>query len=315
MRKLTDDYPWEEVVENVANQIGRRNPNFNKKKFVEWYITKEYVGKPFDPTLIYFAWKGYKRLYDDKDNITVICGLEGEGKSTLGINYCSLISPSFNFDSTCYDSEEFKKNLREGIKGDSVLADEGGVILFSREAMKRENKNIIKILTAIRERNLNLVVCVPNFFIIDSYIREHRVNTLIQIRKRGYYRGYLREGIAIINRNAKHKDVLGVKLGSDKFWDGNFNKELPKDYDYVAYKKKKNKNINKSLEPSREEQDKLNNNLMGGELIKLSVVAKKLNVSLKSIDTIMRKNNISVKKIATYKYIKVRDYNDLISMR
>jgi len=314
MKTLTKEFTWEEVIEKVTTQISRRKHNFNRNKFIEWYKNKEYVGKPFDPTLIYFSWKGYKRLNNDRDNITVICGLEGEGKSTLGINYCSLISPTFTFDSTCFDSEEFKRNLREAKKGDSVLADEGGVILFSREAMNRTNKQIIKILTGIRERNINLVVCVPNFFIIDSYIREHRVNLLIQIRKRGYYRGYLRDGIAIVNRNAKHKNVLAVKLGSDKFWDGHFNKELPKDYDYISYKKKKNLNIDKSLAPSKEEENNGNNDNVKGDVIKLYMIAKKMNVSTRSMESMVRKENIPIKKIGNYNYISVKDYNNLIKM-
>jgi len=312
--KLVDNYTWEEVVENVTNQISRKNPNFDRKKFIEWYKTKEYVGKPFDPTLIYFAWKGYKKLKDDKDNITVICGLEGEGKSTLGINYCSLISPNFNFDSTCYDNEELKTNMREANGGDSVLADEGGVMLFSREAMNKTNKAIIKILMAVRERNINLVICVPNFFVIDSYIREHRVNVLIQIKKRGYYRGYLREGIAIINRNAKHKNVMGVKIGTDKYWDGTFNKELPKGYDYVSYKKKKNKNINTALAPTKDNEELSNNNSMRGELIPLHLVARKLNISSHSIQAIVRRNDIIRKKIGTFWYISIKDYNELIKI-
>lgn len=309
MNKLTQKFKWEEVVDMVANQIESRNPNFKRKEFVEWYKTKEYVGKPFDPTLIYMAWKSYKRLIDDKDNVTVICGLEGDGKTTLGINLCSLISPNFNFNNTCFTNEELIRNMQSMGKTESILADEGGVMLFSREAMNTTNKMAIKLLMAVRNKNINFVICVPNFFNIDSYIREHRVNMLIQIRKRSHYRGFLREGVGIINRCTKNKNVLATKIGYGKFWDGTFNKEISKGYDYKMYLEKKDYYINRYLDSALKDSS---DSLEG--LIPIFLVSKKLHVSKLTIKGMIKRKEIMAKKIGKYWYISVKDYNKLVKM-
>lgn len=303
---LTNQYTWDEVVNNIANQIEARNSKFKRNEFVKWYKTKEYAGKPFDPTLIYMNHKIYKRLYDDKDNVTVIAGIEGDGKTTLGINSCSLVSENFNFPATCFTKNELIQSMKTSKKGDSILADEGGIMLFSREAMNTTNKMAIKLFMAIRAKNLNFVICVPNFFLLDSYIREHRVNMLIQIKKRGYYRGFTRDGIKVLNEYAKSKNVFNVKISSDKFWDGTFNKAISSNYDYQKYLQKKDDNINRYLDEAlMDTSDKVQG------MIPISIVAKKLSVHIDTVRQFIKRGEVKAKKIGQQWFISEEDYKKL----
>jgi len=100
-------------------------------------------------------------------------------------------------------------------------------------------------------KNINVVICIPNFFLLDKYIREHRVSTLILVTERGKYRAYVKDAIQKISEaNKKNKKILDVKISDGSFWRGYFNKGFPgiNDLNESEYLKWKEENINKRMD-------------------------------------------------------------------
>jgi len=129
-------------------------------------------------------------LTDDLDFVLVVSGKEGMGKSTLAWLICKYVDSSFNANRIAYDSQEFKKLLNESKPGQAILLDEGEWLLYSRESMTRQNIDITKILAAIRLKNILMVICIPSFLKIDSYVRSHRAKALAIVPCRGRLQGY-----------------------------------------------------------------------------------------------------------------------------
>src|SRR3990167_8531161 len=77
--------------------------------------------------------------------------------------------------------------------------DEGGMDLFAREAMRSSNVWLNKTFFAQRFLNVHTTICIPNFYMLDSGVREHRVKTLILVLHRGMYKVIVGEGIRMAN--------------------------------------------------------------------------------------------------------------------
>lgn len=246
VKKLMDQYSWSEIVERTAIKTVN-----DTSKFKKWMLKKESVGYLFDYFLYSRAFTVYQKLIKDFDHVTVIVGKEGTGKSFLGLQYCSIVSThSFGSLYVCYELKDFVKQLPYAKKGDTFLLDEGAMFLFSRESFGQENRMMVKLLTIIRQKNLHIVVCIPNFFIIDSYIRDHRVDTLINVTDRGNYTAYVGKAIKIISKiGAKTKEITGIKVPSGTFWKGYWNHTFPvvNDLNLKTYNQLKRKHLNKFI--------------------------------------------------------------------
>ena len=228
------------------------------KKFQEWLKSKMCFGFLFDAKTYWYCYKVSEKLQQDYDHFSVISGLEGTGKSTLTSLLAVIVSPTMSMGHVCYEPEDFIKALTIAKKGDTVWLDESALILFSRESMGKDNRKITKLFTICRQLNLHLIICIPNFFVIDSYVRDHRVSNLIHIFKRGFFINYNREAVRIISHIGKnHKNVSAVKVPNGKFYHGYYNKAFGEANDLTkeAYERKKTENMNAHLKNLWEEYE------------------------------------------------------------
>jgi len=108
---------------------------------------------------------------NDLDFLLVITGRERIGKSTLALQIASIVDPDFKVDQIVFDIPTLYKKVYELNKGQVVIIDEGATAFFAREAMATDVREGVKLLTVMGERNLFVILCVPNFFIVDKYIR------------------------------------------------------------------------------------------------------------------------------------------------
>lgn len=136
------------------------------------------------------------------DNLIVVVGGEGVGKSNWAVTFCQRMDPTFNIEERyVYDFHPFlkrlKKDFNESKGGRAYLMDEATNLASNRDWNKDDNKNFIKLLEMFRSRGLTLVLCIPSFDRLDKYIREHRTRFLIEcldlkdggkFRGRGYYK-------------------------------------------------------------------------------------------------------------------------------
>lgn len=131
-----------------------------------------------------------QELRDDMDYIVCIEGHEGTGKSALAYHLASRIDEGFNVDNYIYNGEVLKKWVFEAPKYSAAVIDEAGLMLFRRDSMRQDNKNLVKILQTCRYRNLCLFFVLPSIHTLESYLSNWRVNVCFEAlrlnRKRGF---------------------------------------------------------------------------------------------------------------------------------
>ena len=219
-----------------------------------------------------------KVLRKDDDWLHINDGLEGSGKSTLGLHMCKIIDPDFTIDNIAMDRTEVNKILYSVKKGEkkysAIMIDEGGSILFSREAMSAKNKEMVKSFMAnVRALNVFVVVNTPNIFFMDNYIKTHRLKSWTRVYRKGLF-GFFsrRQAIEIVkNYNKKDKKIFLEPAFYDTF-------DKMQDKLWLEYYMKKQKYVEKQLkqnyENSIDEEEKMYTvmevaNLIGTDSIKI----------------------------------------------
>ena len=195
-----------------------------------------------------------KNLHFNEDQVILVCGYEGSGKSTFTIaSYCEVMRRR---DMTpCkelifYEWEEYlRTNLAAMIKrldtlppgmvqdlllhyqitekqlqmppetylperGDILCYDEAGTQAFNRQAMSGSNINQAKLLIANRFLNLVHMWNVPKPGSVDRYIREERCKILVWVDS--YYTPDWKQKIR--NIYVYGKESYQRILASDKWW-------------------------------------------------------------------------------------------------
>lgn len=258
--KLEDKYSWEQLCERVIVK-GQVKPA-DQLMFRKWFATKEHLGFLFnDPILWKHAFIIDKKLNKkNKDHFTVVCGKERMGKSTLAAQLNAVVSPQFRTESVCFKLKDFIKGVRNSQKGDSFQLDEGALFLFSYDANSTENKLAKKLFTVMGVKNLHVCVCIPSFFIVDKYVRDHRVDTLIYVTARGKYTVYRGKAIKILSKEGdKFKKIEGVRVPYGTFWQGEFRRDMPRinDFSSETYDELKVANIDEFLEEAERLAEKV----------------------------------------------------------
>ena len=133
----------------------------------------------------------YARMHNDEDNVVVIGGLEGAGKSMFGLEYCNAISPdSFDISySVAYEPEEFIRKVKTAPRYSSIDCDEGGESFMAGDATTIEGKNSKKTLQQSRRKNLNVTFLAPRHFYLNK-TSLFRCHAFFYIYKRGTRKGF-----------------------------------------------------------------------------------------------------------------------------
>jgi len=113
-------------------------------------------------------------LRKNKNFLCLIVGKTGSGKSYSALELAKLIDPSFNIDRIVFDAEGFMRLLNSGElkRGNSIVWDECGVSIPSREFMSVLNRSINYILQSFRRENLAVIFTVPDPSFIDIQTRK-----------------------------------------------------------------------------------------------------------------------------------------------
>jgi len=239
---------WDVIKPKILKDTGQEK----NKKFSEWLDTKQHLNFYFTSHLWFRAFKiAHAVNNEDRDHFIVNSGLEGSGKTTLSLQLAAVIDPTFCLDRICYRPEQFIEGIEHSKKGQAFVLDEGNLFLFSREAMGSNNKIMVKLFALMRQKNLCVIVNVPNFYTVDSYIRDHRVRTLLEIPKRGYFKCIIGSGITQVSKDGnKYKRVGGVHLKDGTYFYGTFRKGIPEmnDITWETYSRYKQEEFDKFIQ-------------------------------------------------------------------
>ena len=311
LKKLEDSMTWQELAEYTANRIEKNiSPKWKRKHFIDWFLKREKVGYRFDWRLIYRAYKICKDLENEGDNFTVIVGKEGSGKTTCGLQLAAWTSPeTFSIDYICYKATQYLKLIKDLIKKRqedklsekvTIVLDEAALDLFSRKSMSKSNIDLSQIFFIQRILNVHVILCIPDFFGLDTIVREHRVSTLIVMQKqRGNYKAITGKGISIVIQNYRKygKNLNHHPIPYGCFWTGSFNKPFPNTIDTKEYIRNKLANVDdfvkKCLEGVQE-------NL---QLMPISRMAKQIGSSNEKIKRMIKSGDLDGKKIGDRWYV------------
>jgi hypothetical protein len=111
-----------------------------------------------------------KRNHKNFQYISIIAGIPGDGKSTLGWNLASYVCAWFSLSYICFTAEEFIRVTTNCPKFSSVILDESFEAFNSKGSMTKDFKRVLNHLQIIRQRNLFIFLCLPNFFDLSKNV-------------------------------------------------------------------------------------------------------------------------------------------------
>jgi hypothetical protein len=130
---------------------------------------------------------------DDWDSVFLVTGREGVGKSTFVLTCLDYLGVKSCKGVVAMDGETFLNNLASADYNGVVVSDEAGESLFSRDAMSKVTKTLVKIFIQIRAKRLITFLVLPNIAYIDKYFRTHRVSAMFHVYRRGQYIAFSRK--------------------------------------------------------------------------------------------------------------------------
>lgn len=276
-------------------------------------MERETVGYLFDYILVLRCYRIWEELENNLDHFIVCSGREGRGKSTLSIQIASWIYPQFNLSHICYDAATFVGLLRLRAKGlqttpedvKCIVMDEGTELL-GREFQHLTNRVLTKSFFIQRALKFLVIINIPNFFMLDKVVRQHRVRTLIYVKKRGLYKCITGKGIDSVAEYGFRREISEIKLKQEDWWTGYFNKDFPSNVSREEYEGNK-------MEKIREALDKMKEDLTETKMISSSKVSKQIDMSQATMINLIRAGEIEGKQIGGKFYITKRAYEKLIS--
>lgn len=162
----------------------------------------------------------HKNVADSYDNVVVIEGGEGSGKSNLAWQLLNAYSPGFDIDKTyVYNMDGIRERFAMADYGGGLFwMDETSQIASNRTWQSQDNQDMVSILETCRSKGFTLVCCVPHASRVDLYLREYRMRYLIRCAPDefpGQDFGYLDRGYFEVHKrdqNTQHMKHVGYGM-------------------------------------------------------------------------------------------------------
>ena len=123
------------------------------------------------------------RNYDKYNNLIIIEGETGTGKSCMGLSLLQHLDAYAGAENLIFEKTEFYEALKKFRRG-TVIWDEAGVYISHRKWLSEEQINIMQILQSFRYRKLNVIFTLPSAGYMDKVARE-MCHFLINVQGRG----------------------------------------------------------------------------------------------------------------------------------
>lgn len=154
------------------------------------------------------------RTKKHQQNVVIIDGDTGSGKSTLAIQLCMALAKemkkTFSLDKDyIYTLSNLWDKLEDEDASPINLIDEGSLLLNSKSAMSRENRDVVTLFDTMRSRGWTTIVCVPSVKQIDKGVRvthaDYRIHCSSEDHSilKGYGRGFFEVNKAIRHEYSK----------------------------------------------------------------------------------------------------------------
>ena len=118
------------------------------------------------------------RIRNNMNNLIVVTGRTGSGKSYSAISICEMISKvnkvPFTLDNIVFSLRDLMAliNSKKVKKGSCIIFDEPQISISSREFQTEANKVFNYLVSTFRHRNLTLFFCTPYEDLLDKASRK-----------------------------------------------------------------------------------------------------------------------------------------------
>ena len=179
---------------------------------------KFFIQRLYKDLLQKLAADMHNNVADNFDNIVMVSGGEGSGKSNAAFQILQAYSPGFDMNSTyVYNMDGIRERFAMKDYGGGLFwMDETSQIASNRTWQSDDNKDLVSILETSRSKGFTIVGCVPKLDRVDLYLRETRMQyhiichpmnfPSIGYKKRGVFELYKR------NRETLNMDHVGYGL-------------------------------------------------------------------------------------------------------
>lgn len=159
----------------------------------------------------------HKNVAADYDNVVMIEGGEGSGKSNLAWNVIEAYNPGFDISQTyVYNMQGIRERFAAADYGGGIFwMDETSQIASNRNWQSEDNKDLVSILEVSRSKHFTIVGCIPLIDRADLYLRSFRMRYQIRCKPMKFERiGYKPRGIfELLKRNNESQEMQHVGYG------------------------------------------------------------------------------------------------------
>lgn len=161
-----------------------------------------------------------KITQDDWDNVWIITGDEGKGKTNLGLNlfdiwytklYGNVLPELIKYIGL--DLKQFIQGFRELKQFEMIIYDEAGE-LSSMRMMDKFNYAVTQSYQVVRGANLFSILILPDVFYLNPFFSMRRARGLLHVYERGKFAFWNKtrmQSLIEINRKYKRKSIWRVK--------------------------------------------------------------------------------------------------------
>lgn len=116
------------------------------------------------------------------DAVILIDGKERSGKSTLAFTCAWYLSDmKLTLENICKDTNDCIEKIGNLPDKSVVFVDEGSLSFSSKDAMKSEQRKLMKILDVVGQKNLCIIIVLPSFFELAKAIACRRSRFLLHV--------------------------------------------------------------------------------------------------------------------------------------
>ncbi len=109
------------------------------------------------------------------DAVILVTGLERSGKSTLAMTIGWYLSEgNIGINNFCTGANDAMYKLKSLPDHSTLIIDEGSLVFSSKDSLKTEQKDLIKVLNVIGQKSMVLIIVLPSFFDLNKYIAVDR---------------------------------------------------------------------------------------------------------------------------------------------
>jgi len=151
------------MKEKRKNKAVRKLPSSIKNHRLAWLFKS-----------IWHRPHSFNKMYS-----AVVCAEPGSGKSWLTLSLAETLDRNrndvcrFSLERVYFSAAEFSAAMaKKWPKGTVHVFDDAGLNLFSREAMQKSVRDVVKIFQSVRYKNYIIFLSLPAFTMMDKAVRQ-----------------------------------------------------------------------------------------------------------------------------------------------